>query len=133
MFIHSFVQVEMQGLTGIIKFDHQGFRTDFSLDVIELSSAGLKKVGVWSSTRGVNFTRTYGDHQREIVENLRNKTLTVTTIFVSFELECLNKNTVFEFSFFQNNPLRGWPVVADVSETPSLREVQSIGKITFCS
>lgn len=76
-------QVEIQGLTNIIKFDHQGFRTDFVLDIIELSTTGLRKVGQWNSTRGVNFTRSYGDHQKEIVEYLQNKTLIVTTILVS--------------------------------------------------
>uniref|UniRef100_A0A336L6S2 CSON001092 protein n=1 Tax=Culicoides sonorensis TaxID=179676 RepID=A0A336L6S2_CULSO len=75
--------VEIQGLTNIIKFDHQGFRTDFVLDIIELSTQGLRKVGQWNSTRGVNFTRSYGDHQKEIVEYLQNKTLIVTTILSS--------------------------------------------------
>lgn len=90
-------QVEIQGLTDIIKFDHQGFRTDFVLDIIELSPTGLRKVGRWNSTRGVNFTRSYGDHQKDIVEYLQNKTLVVTTILVSntffsllFSCLCLN-------------------------------------------
>lgn len=72
--------VEMRGLTDVIKFDHQGFRTDFVLDIIELSPAGLRKGGTWNSTQGVNFTRSYGEHQKEIVEILQNKTLIVTTI-----------------------------------------------------
>lgn len=78
--------MEIQGLTDIIKFDHQGFRTDFVLDIIELSGTGVKKVGQWNSTRGVNFTRSYGDHQKEIVENLRNKTLVVSTILVNVHI-----------------------------------------------
>lgn len=74
----------MRGLTNLIKFDNQGFRTDFTLDVIELSPSGIRKVGDWNSTQGVNFTRSYGDHQNDIVENLKNKTLVVTTILVKF-------------------------------------------------
>lgn len=74
----------MKGLTGVIKFDHQGFRSDFSLDIVELSKDGLRKVGTWNSTEGVNYTRTYGDSQREIVEILQNKTLVVTAILVRF-------------------------------------------------
>lgn len=74
----------MKGLTNVIKFDHQGFRTDFLLDIVELSPIGLRNVGSWNSSQGVNFTRTYGEQQQEIVENLKNKTLVVTTILVSF-------------------------------------------------
>ncbi|KFB52145.1 AGAP000801-PA-like protein [Anopheles sinensis] len=72
--------VEMRGLTDVIKFDHQGFRSDFVLDIVELGPQGLRKSGTWNSTSGVNFTRTYGDQQKEIVEILQNKTLIVTTI-----------------------------------------------------
>ncbi|XP_043279379.1 glutamate receptor ionotropic, kainate 2 isoform X2 [Venturia canescens] len=73
--------VEMTGLTGVIKFDHQGFRSDFTLDIIELNSKeGLKKIGTWNSTEGVNFTRSFGDAYTQIVENLQNKTFIVTTI-----------------------------------------------------
>ncbi|KAK0170208.1 hypothetical protein PV328_010796 [Microctonus aethiopoides] len=73
--------VEMKGLTGLIKFDHQGFRSDFMLDIIELNTKdGLKKIGTWNSTEGVNFTRTFGDVYTQIVESLQNKTFIVTTI-----------------------------------------------------
>lgn len=75
--------VEMRGLTDIIRFDHQGFRSDFSLDIIELSSAGLRKCGTWNSTQGVNLTRTYKEHEKEIKEILANKTLIVSTILSS--------------------------------------------------
>lgn len=74
----------MKGLTGLIKFDHQGFRSDFMLDIIELNNKeGLKKIGVWNSTEGVNFTRTFGDVYTQIVESLQNKTFIVSTILVS--------------------------------------------------
>ncbi|KAL4716150.1 hypothetical protein ACJJTC_013927 [Scirpophaga incertulas] len=72
--------VEMKGLTGVIKFDHQGIRNDFSLDIIELTRDGLQKAGTWNSTEGVNYTRSYGENQKQIVEILQNKTLVVTTI-----------------------------------------------------
>ncbi|XP_068908894.1 glutamate receptor ionotropic, kainate 2 isoform X4 [Tenebrio molitor] len=75
--------VEMRGLTGVIKFDHQGFRSDFVLDIIELSKEGLKKIGTWNSTEGVNFTRTYGEAYTQIVEIIQNKTFVVTTILSS--------------------------------------------------
>lgn len=77
-----FLQVEMKGLTNLIKFDNQGFRTDFILDIIELSASGIRKVGDWNSTQGVNFTRSFGDQQQDIVDNLKNKTLIVTALLV---------------------------------------------------
>lgn len=79
------MQVEMKGLTGVIKFDHQGFRSDFMLDVVELSREGLKKIGTWNSSEGVNFTRTYGEAYTQIVEIIQNKTFVVTTIMVCLE------------------------------------------------
>lgn len=87
----------MKGLTNLIKFDNQGFRTDFLLDVIELSASGLRKVGDWNSTQGVNFTRTYIDQHAEIVENLKNKTLIVTAILVCLLLRLFRfgRNLVF--------------------------------------
>lgn len=74
----------MKGLTGVIKFDHQGFRSDFTLDIIELTRDGLQKAGTWNSSEGVNYTRSYGENQKQIVEILQNKTLIVTTILVSY-------------------------------------------------
>ena len=51
-------QVEMRGLTGRIKFDQHGLRTDFTLEIVELKKDGLLKVGTYNeSTEKVNFTR----------------------------------------------------------------------------
>ncbi|KAH0820074.1 hypothetical protein GEV33_002720 [Tenebrio molitor] len=87
--------VEMRGLTGVIKFDHQGFRSDFVLDIIELSKEGLKKIGTWNSTEGVNFTRTYGEAYTQIVEIIQNKTFVVTTILRQTLLKIKYKLIVF--------------------------------------
>ncbi|XP_017892961.2 glutamate receptor ionotropic, kainate 1-like [Ceratina calcarata] len=43
----------MEGLTGLIKFDTAGFRSDFHLDVIRIAEGGPKKIGVWNSTSPV--------------------------------------------------------------------------------
>ena len=37
-------KVEMDGLTGRIKFDQFGLRTDFMLEIVELKKTGLQKV-----------------------------------------------------------------------------------------
>ena len=75
----------MVGLTGTIKFDQHGIRSDFTLEIVELKKDGLMKVGTWTETSGVNFTRNFTESYTEIVESLQNKTLVVTTIFVSLE------------------------------------------------
>ena len=36
----------MNGLTGRIKFDSRGLRTDFELEIVELKKSGLQKVRI---------------------------------------------------------------------------------------
>jgi ionotropic kainate glutamate receptor 2 len=106
--------VEMRGLTDVIKFDHQGFRTDFILDIIELSPNGLRKAGTWNSTQGINFTRTFGDQQKEIVEILQNKTLVVTTILSN--PYCMRKEAAEKLS--GNAQFEGYAIdlIAEISK-----------------
>ncbi|XP_068238713.1 glutamate receptor ionotropic, kainate 2-like isoform X2 [Palaemon carinicauda] len=79
--------VKLNGLTGNIEFDALGFRTDFCLDIIELGMYNLTKnahvvqVGTWSKKTGANYTRTYQDTYRKIVDGLQNKTLVVSFAF----------------------------------------------------
>lgn len=93
--------IEMKGLTNTLKFDNQGFRTDFILDIIELSITGIRKIGFWNSTKanGVNFTRTFNEKQQEIEANLRNKTLIVTTILVIHFINTLYTIFIIIFHF----------------------------------
>ena len=73
----------MDGLTGRIKFDQHGQRTEFSLDIVEMKRDGLVRVGSWDQRGGVNFSRNFTETYNEIVDSLQNKTLIVTTIRVS--------------------------------------------------
>lgn len=75
----------MTGLTGLVKFDHEGFRTDFKLDILELTAEGLMKKGTWNLTEGVNFTQTYEMEEPVGPSNdLRNVTFVVMISLVSF-------------------------------------------------
>lgn len=96
----------MKGLTNLIKFDNQGFRTDFLLDIIELSSAGMRKVGTWNSTQGVNFTRSFGEQQQDIVDNLKNKTLVISTILS--DPYCMRKDSSEKLT--GNNQFEGYAI-----------------------
>jgi hypothetical protein len=39
-----YLKVELDGLTGKIKFDSRGLRVDFELEIVELKKDGLQKV-----------------------------------------------------------------------------------------
>ncbi|XP_039303724.1 glutamate receptor ionotropic, kainate 2 isoform X1 [Solenopsis invicta] len=43
---------ETRGLTGLVKFDRDGFRSNIDLDIIHLTEDGLKKIGQWNSSAG---------------------------------------------------------------------------------
>ena len=46
-------------MTGLIKFDSRGFRTDFTLDIIELKKEGVAKVSLRELLRNDNY-RSFG-------------------------------------------------------------------------
>lgn len=70
----------MTGLTGSIKFDHEGFRTDIQLDIVEVTAEGLVKKGSWNTSEGINFTQTLIIESEEEVasaSDMRNVTFVV--------------------------------------------------------
>lgn len=75
-------QSVIQGLTGEVKFDNQGLRTNFAVDIIELTWSGIAKVGVWNATEGLNITR--NQITSSIIDDgsLKNKTFVVITALV---------------------------------------------------
>ena len=78
----TLLQMELDGLTGPIKFDSQGLRTNFHLNLIELQSDGLNAVGTWNLVDGANFSRMHaGVHNQD--DSLFNRTLIVTSVVVS--------------------------------------------------
>uniref|UniRef100_A0A1B6CLB4 Glutamate receptor n=2 Tax=Clastoptera arizonana TaxID=38151 RepID=A0A1B6CLB4_9HEMI len=69
---------EITGMTGVIKFDHEGFRSNFMLDLIELTFNGLRKKGSWNSSEGLNLTLAAGEDTPQVeVMSLQNKTFIV--------------------------------------------------------
>lgn len=85
MCVYIFLQSELNGMSGLVKFDHAGFRSNFVLDIVELSfESGLTKKGTWNSTEGLkltHFPQNYGPSMD--VENLQNKTFVVMIAMVS--------------------------------------------------
>ncbi|XP_060090864.1 glutamate receptor 4 isoform X6 [Heteronotia binoei] len=72
-------QVRIQGLTGNVQFDHYGRRVNYSMDVLELKSTGLRKIGYWSDMDKlvlIQHEPTMGND----TSALENRTVIVTTI-----------------------------------------------------
>lgn len=77
--------VEFIGLTGPIKFDTSGLRTQFELDLMELQVTGLEGVGTWNSLDHLEAGRKQEDISGEKNSDpMANKTFVITTILVRF-------------------------------------------------
>ncbi|XP_013790790.1 glutamate receptor ionotropic, kainate 1-like, partial [Limulus polyphemus] len=70
--------IKIQGLTGEVKFDQQGYRSEFHLDLLFLSQDGFKKIGGWHSSYGINITLNATSEYNSLL--LQNKSLIVTTV-----------------------------------------------------
>ena len=81
--INYMKMMEIRGLTGLVKFDQYGLRTDFTLDIVELHKSGLEKVGTWHDRFGIEFDRLTSLKSSEPKKTIENKTIVVTTIKVS--------------------------------------------------
>ena len=69
------------GLTGRIKLNEFGFRTDFDLEIVELKNEGLRTMGFWNPTHEAQFYTQV--NKRDITSrDIRNKMLIVSTILV---------------------------------------------------
>ncbi|XP_069976848.1 glutamate receptor ionotropic, kainate 2-like [Penaeus vannamei] len=79
--INYMKMVYFTGLTGFIKFDALGFRTDFALDIVELGMQNLTKAGTWRLDTGANYTRTFQETLKKVVDGLQNKTLVVSVAY----------------------------------------------------
>ncbi|KAH8323007.1 hypothetical protein KR074_002938, partial [Drosophila pseudoananassae] len=70
----------LNGLTGPIRFDYEGLRTDFELEVIELAVSGMQKIGQWSGEDGFQQNRPAPAHSLEPdMRSLVNKSFVVVT------------------------------------------------------
>ena len=95
--------VEVEGLTGPVRFDQWGIRHDFWLDLVELQREGLVRVGSWQDTLGLQVDNILSTclislsfhHYRDMIlqvarlqsrakleprETIENKTIVVTTV-----------------------------------------------------
>ncbi|KYB25025.1 hypothetical protein TcasGA2_TC031399 [Tribolium castaneum] len=66
-------------MTGRIEFDGNGVRSNFDLDVIELTQNGISKIGTWNMSKGLVITPHKDEDIVEDPLSLRNKTFKVIT------------------------------------------------------
>lgn len=74
-------QVYESGITGKIEFSdtkpNKGFRTEFRLEILQLSKQEFRKIGSWESGRGVHYDRDMENEEDQIVEAISNKTFNI--------------------------------------------------------
>ncbi|KAK4881572.1 hypothetical protein RN001_004891 [Aquatica leii] len=71
----------IDGLTGLIRFDHRGVRNDFRLNVISLKEGGLIKIGTWTPDNKVQITKNAVISLEDEANSLKNKHLNVMIIW----------------------------------------------------
>lgn len=86
-------QSMLRGLTGMVQFDNEGFRTNIMLDIMELSYKGLQRVGTWNSSGKLNITRLVPPTSVHDSESLHNRTFRVLTA-LSHPYGMLRESTV---------------------------------------
>ncbi|XP_017773931.1 PREDICTED: glutamate receptor ionotropic, kainate 2-like [Nicrophorus vespilloides] len=95
-------------VTGTIKFNEVGKRSDFNLHFAEIISGRVEKIAVWGPENGpnaLNFTRSVHEQMQQIVENLQKTVVIVSSRLGSpylkrrqarFEGDILEGNAEFE-------------------------------------
>ncbi|KAJ8723326.1 hypothetical protein PYW08_003238 [Mythimna loreyi] len=72
--------MEVDGLTGLIKFDEDGFRSELEIDVLEIRTYGLDKVGTWTLEDGFVETKVeIPPAEQEGSESMKGKHFIVLT------------------------------------------------------
>lgn len=79
--MYIYLQVEIEGLTGDIRFNEDGRRTNYTLNVVEMSSSSdMIKVGEWSDQFHFRPISQRPDRVANRNDFERNRTYIVTTI-----------------------------------------------------
>lgn len=86
----------IRGLSGDIHFDQKGHRSNFQVEVIELATDGIRKIGTWNTTDGLYLARAHPIIDESVL-SLRNKTFVVLTALVSLNRFKTLKRFYFSF------------------------------------
>lgn len=80
---NQFLQTNVDGLTGAVKLDPDGRRSDFNVQIYSLISHGMVPTGTWNPNDGISMSKT--PHPTLIginTDSLFNKTFIVLTVIV---------------------------------------------------
>lgn len=84
-----------KGLSGLIQFDQHGNRENFQLEILELATDGLKTIGMWDDSKGIQSLNGHiPDDAHGDPNDLRNKTLKILTVIVSSQLFKINSELI---------------------------------------
>uniref|UniRef100_F1MK58 Glutamate receptor n=1 Tax=Bos taurus TaxID=9913 RepID=F1MK58_BOVIN len=78
----TYTKVQVEGLSGNIKFDQNGKRINYTINIMELKTNGPRKIGYWSEVDKMVVTLTELPSGND-TSGLENKTVVVTTILES--------------------------------------------------
>ncbi|XP_054163695.1 glutamate receptor ionotropic, kainate 2-like [Oppia nitens] len=90
------------GLSGPLKLDRNGQRSDFTLDVLELKKTGFEVMAKWTKQDGIKSTTNYTSVLQEVLEIMKTKVLRVTVpiqkpyVFLKENHDQLEGNDRFE-------------------------------------
>ncbi|KAJ9591183.1 hypothetical protein L9F63_002254, partial [Diploptera punctata] len=92
--LSSFMQVmEMEGMTGTIRFDEFGRRSDVKLDILEYFDGQFKKVAWWQTGHNITHTLTETEKDAEMAKTMQAKIFIVSSrIGVPFLTEKKGEN-----------------------------------------
>ncbi|CAK1555309.1 unnamed protein product [Leptosia nina] len=71
--------MELDGLTGLIKFDEDGLRSEFEVDVLEVQSHGFEKVGAWTFDGFTEMRKSIPPVEQEGSDSMKGKHFIVLT------------------------------------------------------
>lgn len=91
----------MRGLTGLVKFDTSGFRTDFQLDILNVGWNGITKIGTWNSTTNIDWIPENAVIDPNAGLTLRNMTFRVLISLVCRTILEINGSLFFICVLFQ--------------------------------
>lgn len=79
--LRNMLKISFPGLTGKMEIHERGFRSDFNLQLFDLTREGLRSVAEWTPSGGLSYIGNYSIVMTEnYKELLKNKTLTIVTL-----------------------------------------------------
>ena len=73
-------KTKINGLTGPIRFDSNGNRINFNLEILQMKPTGTKNIANWSPKTGIITTinNTFYDSYKQILEAMKYKEFRIT-------------------------------------------------------